>query len=396
MKKSTILLALLGIIAAFSGNLFAESDIFSVNLWATGKAWGGGAYEDPATHDLLKLAPEQAAGAGDWNTTGWENLGWGTSPFSTSLAPTTITSSGGSTATLEVLDQRNSSPYNWNSLRDDSDAVDIGNATLLDAHSSSTEDPYDGSNTFVMEVRDITLGAYDVIVYLGINSGQKFDGKGTIVFNGVEQQFTMFTSEPDGALVEIIDETTPGNYIIFENVSGSSFTVQTWGKGFTHLGPAGIQFGVIDTAAATVNAGSDWITWSGEPVILDDVSVINNDPGAGDLTLTWSAEPLAGVTVGFSDIHAQEPTVAITKTAPTQTATAVMLTLTVTQPGKEPIESSMTIDVYDDACRAALGAGKATIKPGDFNANCVTDLEDLSSMVSEWLVDFSLTAPVDK
>ncbi len=247
-----MLLVALGVVVTFSGTAPAGLDMFSVNLWATGKAWGGGAWEDPATHDLLRLGPDQAAGVGAWNTTGWENVGWGASPFSTSLAPTTITSSGGSTATLEIIQQRNASPWNWNSLRDDSDAVDVGNATLLDGHSNGTNVPADGgSRIFGMTVSDIPFGAYDVIVYLGANSGQVGDGTGKVVLNGIEKLFKLPGTEPDGTLIEALDGENAGNYVVFEGVSGSSFSLQAMGvgaDGYNHVGPAGIQIAVPEPA----------------------------------------------------------------------------------------------------------------------------------------------------
>jgi len=197
------------------------------------------------------------------------------------------------------------------------------------------------------------------------------------------------------------------NYVLFKNVEadtngeitflGDATDAGEIESGLAYrLGLSGFQIETVDMTAPTALAGSDWITWSEKPVTLNDVTVKNNDSGAGVLTLTWSVPDANGVTVGFSDNNAEEPTVTITKYPLTAGVTPVKLTLTVTQAGKDPVESSMVIDVYDDACKAALGGGTATIKSADFNANCVTDLEDLVQMAAEWLMDFSLTDPVDK
>jgi len=380
MKKLTMLIALLGVIVTFSGTLLAESDVFSLNFYRA----------DVSGTQTLEAS--QSAGYDDWNTTGWKNIEM---PWSMTKPanPVTITSNQGSTAKFTLKDTRNGGSYYG--VR--STMLGDGNADLMDGHGHGTEDPYDGTLIFDMAVSDIPYAAYDVIIYMGFNKSHGGNGTGKIVFNdGPEQDFALKTERFDGTFTEIIDATTPGNYIVFKGVSGSSFSVQVWGNGFNHIGPCGFQFGVLDLGAPTVSAGSDWVTWSGEPVTLNDVAVTNNDTGAGDLTLAWSAEAVAGVDVDFIDASVQEPTVTITKSAPTDTATAVTLTLTVTQSGKEPVESSMTIDVYDDACKAALGAGTATIKPADFNANCVTGLEDLAEMASDWLVDFTLTEPVEK
>ncbi|MBN1852097.1 MAG: PEP-CTERM sorting domain-containing protein, partial [Pirellulales bacterium] len=47
--------------------------------------------------------------------------------------------------------------------------------------------------------------------------------------------------EPDGTLDEIEFSGDTGNYIVYESLTNSSLKVQTWGKGFTHLGITGFQ-----------------------------------------------------------------------------------------------------------------------------------------------------------
>ena len=394
MKKLMMLLVVLGVIVTFSGTVLAESDVTSVNFYAYGK--GGAEYWDQIDwRETLWLEGQGlTAGVGDWATTSWVDYAVPWAPTSPQ-SPITLTSSGGSTSTFTFNDCRNGAPYHWAAKR--TTLLGDGNGNLMDGHVNATYDPGDGSNIFDITVSDITLDTYDVIIYLGPNEGQYGAGVGKIVFNGgAELEFQLPPNVEFSAFDEIDSDGDTGNYIVYRGVTGTSFTVRVWGNNADHIGPTGFQFGVTDLNDPSVSAGSDWITWSGEPATLNDVLVTNNDPGAGDLTLTWSEEPVAGVTVGFSDIHAQYPTVTITKAAPDDTATVVTLTLTVTQAGKEPVESSMMIDVYDDACRAALGAGTATIKPADFNTNCVTDLEDLAQVATDWLVDFSLTEPVDK
>ena len=197
------------------------------------------------------------------------------------------------------------------------------------------------------------------------------------------------------------------NYVLFQSVEadtngeitflGDATDAGEIESGLAYrLGLSGWQIETLDMTAPTVLVGSDWITWSEKPVTLNDVIVINNDSGAGVLTLTWSVPDANGITVGFSDIHAENPTVTITKDSLTGSVTPVTLTLTITQPSKDSIESSMVIDVYDDACKAAVGSGSHVITQGDLNGNCVTGLEDLAQMAADWLVDFSLTGPIDK
>jgi hypothetical protein len=54
----------------------------------------------------------------------------------------------------------------------------------------------------------------------------------------------------------------------------------------------------------------------------------------------------------------------------------------------------MTIDVYDDACKATIGAGLAGDNPTDIDGNCITGFGDLAVMAAKWLNDNALTEPV--
>jgi hypothetical protein len=147
---------------------------------------------------------------------------------------------------------------------------------------------------------------------------------------------------------------------------------------------------VEDLAPESVNAGVDMITWSGQPVSLDATVV---DDGKSALTYAWSADPADGVV--FSDPAIEDPTVTITKA--TANPSTVMLTLAVNDEGNPtPVQDTMDIDVYDDACEAAIGGGLTTYDETDFDANCITDLRDLAVFAAEWLVDNALTAPVPK
>ena len=243
MKKLTMLFALLGVIAAFSENLFAESDIFSVNFYAYGK--GGAMYWDQEswreTVTLREGGKDPAVGVGDWNTTGWVDFAVPWAPASP-LNPVTLISTEGSTATFTFNDCRNGAPYHWTAKR--TTLLGDANADMMDGHANATDDPYDGSNIFDMDVSDITLGVYDVIVYLCANEGQYGAGAGKIVFNGgPEQGFQLPPKGEFSSFTEIVDSTTPGNYIVFKGVTGISFSVQVWGNGADHIGPCGFQFG---------------------------------------------------------------------------------------------------------------------------------------------------------
>jgi hypothetical protein len=62
----------------------------------------------------------------------------------------------------------------------------------------------------------------------------------------------------------------------------------------------------------------------------------------------------------------------------------------------EAVDDIMTIDVYDTACEAAIGAGLTADNPGDFDGNCITDANDLKELAEKWLKGNPLTEAVAK
>jgi len=162
-------------------------------------------------------------------------------------------------------------------------------------------------------------------------------------------------------------------------------------------------------APAIIDAGIDMITWSGEPVVLD-ATVINNSDPVAPLTYDWSANPAEGV-VFDPNAYVEDPTVTITRA--TDNPSAVTLTLAVnTVDGLEVnvVTDTLTIDLYDDACRAArLGRWLDVDYPADLHGDCIINLkdfaliaeqwldgfqfDDLAEMASIWLDDYKLTEP---
>ena len=158
-----------------------------------------------------------------------------------------------------------------------------------------------------------------------------------------------------------------------------------------------------DPNAPDVDAGDNMISWSGEPVILAP-DVTNNDPKGADLTYHWSAEnpDPNNITIVFAPAvnpadpntsNVEAPTVTIANA--TDNPSVVTLTLAVNNVGRlePPVEETMTIDVYDDACEAAKGVGPVAFGPGDFNADCITDLADFAELAAAWLYDYTIIAP---
>jgi len=116
----------------------------------------------------------------------------------------------------------------------------------------------------------------------------------------------------------------------------------------------------------------------------DDVA----DPNVGQ-PLQIQLHCLDANEVDFDDVK-------LTGEGPTPDPYVVALTLAVNNKdsGKDDVKDAMTIDVYDDACEAAIS--RNAIDPGDFDWNCITDANDLDALATKWLDDYSLTEPVAK
>jgi hypothetical protein len=212
----------------------AVADVFSLNFYMYPWPWASADYE------TITVEEEQSAGFDTWLTDGWMNMEipWDEDE----QPPVTITSSEGAEATYTLIHARNGGAYWWDYPR--TTLLGDGNGDMMDGHANGTED---ADELVDMTISDIPFGVYDVIIYVGSQEAQFGDGTGKFVFNGgPEQDFTLTSGIFDGTFTEIVDATTPGNYILFENVTGDSFTLQMWGNGFNHIGPCGLQFGNSD------------------------------------------------------------------------------------------------------------------------------------------------------
>jgi len=160
---------------------------------------------------------------------------------------------------------------------------------------------------------------------------------------------------------------------------------------------------VYDPNLPFVSAGEDWITWSGEPVILDP-NVINKDTELPkrDLTYAWSAYPVDGVVFTPNDggdgstSSAPTPTVTITKA--TDNPSVVTLKLSVTLADKDPVVSYAMVEVYDDACTMAKDLNPVVLDPTDIDGSkdCITNLKDISALLADWLDNNELGKPISK
>ena len=152
---------------------------------------------------------------------------------------------------------------------------------------------------------------------------------------------------------------------------------------------------LVDPNAPTIDAGSDKITWSGEPVTMNPNVVEKAGSSWTDLTYAWTANPATGV-VFVPDAGVESPTVTITKA--TGNPSAVVLKLEVNNSGRtgHGVIDTMQIDVYDTACKAAIGKGLAADNPTDLDGNCITDLADFAVFAADWLNGELMQAPVKK
>ncbi len=245
----------------------AVDDSFSVNLYNYGRQNAGDVWLQESARQTVRLEPGDSAGAEGFTTAGWQNV------FG-SLGTTPITSTQGSSATFRLVRQRSSSPYYWTTTRNAA-THQIPNAKMLDGKSHGTFDPGDESLHSIFEVTDIPFAAYDIAIYFGINQAQSGNGRGSIRINGgVERRFTMLTTEPDGTLVEITDQDTPGNYLVVRGLSGPTLQVEIRGDGFNHLGPSGFQIAQADRARPPL-----------------EITGFELDPVTQQVTLTWRSFP---------------------------------------------------------------------------------------------------------
>jgi len=151
----------------------------------------------------------------------------------------------------------------------------------------------------------------------------------------------------------------------------------------------------------SVDAGEDMITWSGQPVQLDATV----QEGVPVESYAWTTVSVSdpNVAVVFDPAvnpadpntsNVEDPTVTIIK--PAGDMATVTLRLTVDDGSGVPVSDSLTIDVYDDACKATVGQGTAADNQTDLNKDCITDLLDLVELASQWLNETGLAAPIVK
>ena len=264
--KPPKVLSLLGSLTFAMSGITSAVEIISLNFYRIPN-------NNADWESVLALGPNQAAGFGEWNATGWENynLPWS---LSSPAPPRILTGTEGSNATFTLRDTRNGGPYGGNNSPRTT-LIGDPNGNLMDGHGNGTEDPGDGTLIFDFEVSDIPFETFDVIIYLGANLAQFGDGTAKAIVNGgPAQDFTLTAGAFNGTFTEITPIQTTGNYLVYKGLDGPSFEAQIFGNGFNHIGPTGIQ--IVESNEVR------------QPLEIAEVSL--ND-STGEITLDLKSNP---------------------------------------------------------------------------------------------------------
>jgi hypothetical protein len=181
-----------------------------------------------------------------------------------------------------------------------------------------------------------------------------------------------------------------------DGIGGDTITISMGGGGRDMLFHLDMESSLTPPTLPDVDAGSDWLTWSGEPVTVTDVNVVDHSDPVTALTYSWTADPAEGVVFDSNSIAL--PTVTITNAA-TSNPTTYTLTLFVNNvdSGNPYVWDDMIIEVYDDSCAAAAAVGSAvSYDPSDVNTDCITNLQDFAEVAAAWLVDYAIEVPTAK
>jgi len=252
----------------------------------------------------------------------------------------------------------------------------------------------DGSTLFAINNNDLWNGAsvplnMDEYGDVATNTSRIFAGTFTDGTRETVRYLGTTIADPTSIVVQTGNATKTGSYWIrhFNSPVTDSNPIYALSEPLT-----------VQENYPTVDAGHSWITWSNQPVILDPI-VVNNDTQVPqrELTCVWSANPADGVSItedgsALDDITTPGAVVTITKSPDSGNPAVVTLMLSITLKDVVTISDTMTIDVYDNSCKAAAAVGiEAAFDPADFNTDCIIDITDLAAMVAAWLEDYSLS-----
>ncbi len=151
---------------------------------------------------------------------------------------------------------------------------------------------------------------------------------------------------------------------------------------------------LVDPNAPEIDAGVDKITWSGEPVIMEPNVAQRQGSDWTNLTYKWTAVPDTGVVISNDQIAA--PIVTITKATNNPSLVALVLEVNNAERTGHGVKNAVMIDVYDTACKAAIGKGLLAEHQTDIDGNCITDFADFAVLALQWLDSEVLTGAQKK
>lgn len=155
-------------------------------------------------------------------------------------------------------------------------------------------------------------------------------------------------------------------------------------------------YSINNPALDLVEAGDSYITWL--DVLPHTISGSVNVNFAATLSsasdISWQVIDYDCDTVPqFSIIDNTTEINAPNASFSTDTAGSYTIELTVTNSADQSFSDTMTIKVADNSCGAASLMPDFSYDYFDTNRNCIIDLNDLSSLVENWLNDTSLKIP---
>jgi T5SS/PEP-CTERM-associated repeat protein len=142
----------------------------------------------------------------------------------------------------------------------------------------------------------------------------------------------------------------------------------------------------IGNQAPVVDAGVDVYTWLTGGTALVDLSgtLVADDEEPVPATVSWqvTTEPSTGAATITTSADPLDITVELTQLGD--------YVLTLTADDTELTDSdTVAIHVYTDSCEAAKGAGIPLLQ-GDFDANCIVDIDDFAVFAENWLNSIAL------
>jgi len=197
-------------------------------------------------------------------------------------------------------------------------------------------------------------------------------------------------ANPDGSLSTVLSETVQ---------AGATYTLSVgighgqWSNGVKYL----VQLIAVDGENEVVLAEDDNSLTIAAQTWETSVVLYTNDPVADanklDLPLMVKlvnpADSPGGADVEFDNVVLTSDTLFPVATG----VETVTMTVLVSDGGNPiPVEASVEIDVYDDACHMARAAfGKDD--PNDLDKDCDIDIDDLAVIAATWLNDTSIDTP---